>query len=84
MGEASPEALRGALDDYSAYFGRFVVHEAEKKVVHSVEGSLLPEREGGELVRYVAFDGDMLELTTAPFQLRGRTIVSVLRWRRRA
>ena len=62
--EPTPDEARAALQGYTAYFGTFIVNEAEKYVIHRREGQLNP---GGEVdaKRFYEFVGNRLILTPA-------------------
>jgi hypothetical protein len=61
----TPDEARAAIQGYTAYFGTFVVNEAEKYVIHRREGQINP---GGDvdLKRFYEFVGNRLILTPAP------------------
>jgi hypothetical protein len=80
-GDAATEQTRAAYTGYIAYFGRYTVNDAGDVVTHHVAGALNPSIVGGDQVRKMRFDGDLLVLE-AGMQRRGETIRQVLTWRR--
>lgn len=58
----TPDEARAALQGYTAYFGTFIVNEAERYVIHRREGQINP---GGEVdaKRFYEFVGNRLILT---------------------
>ena len=79
--EGNAQQVRAAYIGYIAYFGRYEVNTAGDSVTHFVEGALNPAWVGGEQVRQVRFDGDLLVLQ-ADVQKGQKTIRHVLRWRK--
>ncbi len=57
-----PDRPKASLDGYEAYFGTYSVDEQKKTVTHRIEGHLLPDRVGQDLVRGVEIQGDELTL----------------------
>ncbi len=76
--------LRAAFDGYTAYFGTYSVNAAARQVIHRVQGSLLPNWVGQELVRFYEFsaDGRVLTLTTPPMGPAAAPVVGRLVWER--
>ena len=58
------QEVRSAYAGYIAYFGTYEVNEAQDIVVHHVHGALNPNWVGGNQVRQMQFDGDLLVLST--------------------
>ena len=78
---AAPEAeVAAAARDYVAYCGTYEVRG--DTVVHRVELSLMPNWIGGEQVRRLALDGEVLTLATPPMPLGRRPRTFALVWRR--
>jgi hypothetical protein len=75
------DRLAAIATGYLAYAGPFVVDEAAGTVAHHVELSLLPNWVGGEQLRVVALDGDVLDLSVAG-PAPGDPPTHRLRWRR--
>ena len=73
--------LRAAYTGYIAYFGTYIVGEDGQTVTHHVEGALNPAWVGGQQVRRVRFDGDLLVLQ-ADVVKGDQTIRHELTWRR--
>ena len=61
---------------YVAYHGRYVWNADDNTVVHKVEGSLFPNWEGTDQLRYVRITGGRLEMETPPTQWGGGEIGS--------
>jgi hypothetical protein len=81
VGRGEAQQVRAAYIGYIAYFGTYEVDEAKGVVRHRVEGALNPTWVGGEQVRKMRFDGDLLVLQ-ADVQKGAQTIVHVLTWRK--
>jgi hypothetical protein len=54
------QEVRTAYDGYVAYFGTYEVDAAQSKVIHRVEGSLMPSYTGTDQPRPIKFVGDDL------------------------
>jgi hypothetical protein len=54
------QEVRAAYDGYVAYFGTYEVDEAQGKVVHRVQGSLMPSYTGTDQPRPIRIVGDEL------------------------
>lgn len=76
------EEKGAALDSFEAYFGTYRVYETRGIVTHHVEGALFPDWVGTDQERFYAFEGDRLELSTAPTDYGGITATAVLVWQR--
>jgi len=81
LGEGSAQQVRAAYIGYIAYFGRYELDAAGDRVTHFVEGALNPVWVGGEQVRQVRFDGDLLVLQ-ADVPKGQQVIKHVLTWRK--
>jgi lipocalin-like protein len=78
----SPEALKAVLKSYIAYFGTYEVDADNNTITHHVRGSLVPDWVGSDQVRFFAFAGNQLTLSTPPLEGRKATITGVLVWER--
>ena len=85
---ASPDPRRGTpgemADAYEwsvSYFGRYSL-EQQGQIVHHVEGSLFPNWQGIDQVRYLEIEGDRLFLTTPTITMAGRSFAGELTWRK--
>ncbi|WP_216823659.1 lipocalin-like domain-containing protein [Mycobacterium terramassiliense] len=77
------EEYASEASSYIAYSGPFHVDEDKQTLTHSMFVSLFPDWTGQTQPRRVELDGDTLKLGTAsPIQSSGRTVNSVLTWRR--
>lgn len=56
------QEVRTAYDGYAAYFGTYEVDEAQSKVIHRVEGSLMPSYTGTDQPRPFKLIGDNLTI----------------------
>lgn len=81
--DAAAGTVRAAYTGYIAYFGTYDVNDAGDTVVHHVEGALNPEWVGGDQVRRMRFDGDLLILEADVPKPSGLAR-HVLTWRRLA
>lgn len=86
----SGDWFAGTADDYAAeatsyiaYSGPFHVDEEQQTLTHSMFVSLFPNWTGQTQPRRVKLEDDRLHLgTTSPIQSSGKTVNSVLVWRR--
>lgn len=58
--KGSEQEVRAAYDGYVAYFGTYRVDEAQGKVIHQVQGSLMPSYTGTDQPRPIRLVGDEL------------------------
>lgn len=66
-GHGTDKEVRAAYDGYVAYFGTYEVDEAQSKVIHRVQGSLMPSYTGTDQPRPIRFvDGDLVIEGTTP------------------
>ena len=79
---APAEQVKAAFTGYAAYFGTYEVNERESIVVHHVEGSMLPNWEGGDQRRKFTLLGDKLILEPPAFQAKGESRSRRLTWQR--
>ena len=79
---ATPEQAKAAFTGYNGYFGTYEVIESESIVIHHVEGSMIPNWEGGDQRRKFTISGDKLILEPPPIQAGGAKRVRRLTWLR--
>ncbi|MBI5683902.1 MAG: lipocalin-like domain-containing protein [Verrucomicrobia bacterium] len=79
---APAEQAKAAFAGYAAYFGTYEVNERESIVIHHVEGSMLPNWEGGDQRRKFTLSGDKLILEPPAFQAKGEKRARRLTWQR--
>ncbi|MCX6908044.1 MAG: lipocalin-like domain-containing protein [Verrucomicrobia bacterium] len=79
---APAEQAKAAFTGYAAYFGTYEVNERESIVTHHVEGSMLPNWEGGDQRRKFTLSGDKLILEPPAFQAKGEKRSRRLTWQR--
>jgi hypothetical protein len=82
-GEWGAQQVRSAYAGYIAYFGTYEVNEAGDTVVHHVHGALNPGWVGGDQVRRMRFDGDLLVLSTEVVKA-GALVTHSLTWKKLA
>ena len=82
-GEWGAQQVRSAYAGYIAYFGTYEVNEAGDTVVHHVHGALNPGWVGGDQVRSMRFDGDLLVLSTEVVKA-GALVKHSLTWKKLA
>jgi hypothetical protein len=80
-GQWSTQDVRSAYAGYIAYFGTYEVNDVEDTVVHHVHGALNPSWVGGNQVRRMRFEGDLLILST-DVPKGGVTVRHTLTWKR--
>lgn len=79
---STPEEAKSALETYEAYFGTYEVDTTQHRVIHHVEGSLLPNWTGSDQIRFYELSDDRLILSTAEIPYGGTTVVGRLAWER--
>ncbi len=80
-GDWQAQLVRSAYAGYIAYFGTYEVNAAGDTVVHHVAGALNPGWVGGDQVRRILFDGELLVLSTE-VEKAGAMVNHVLTWKR--
>jgi hypothetical protein len=80
-GDWQAQQVRSAYAGYIAYFGTYEVNPAQDTVVHHVRGALNPGWVGGDQVRRMRFDGDLLVLSTE-VEKGGMMVNHVLTWKK--
>ncbi len=78
----SPEEIAAAWAGYIGYSGSYIIDEAAGTVTHEIAVSSFPNWVGDNQVRFFEFDGDTLELSTAPLMYDGVGTVATLVWER--
>jgi hypothetical protein len=74
------EEAAAATRSYMSYCGTYTV--LPDRVVHEIRASLFPNWTGTRQERYYYLDGDLLELSTAPFSDGATVARAHLVWRR--
>lgn len=77
------QEVRAAYAGYIAYFGTYEITGDGDTVVHHVEGALNPGWVGGDQVRRMRFDGELLILST-DVPKGGAMVRHTLTWKRLA
>lgn len=80
-GQWATQEVRSAYAGYIAYFGRYKVNDAGDSVTHHVDGALNPNWVGGDQVRRMRFEGDLLILST-DVPKAGVMVRHTLTWRK--
>jgi len=78
----TPEQAKAAFTGYNGYFGTYEVIESGSIVIHHVEGSMIPNWEGGDQRRKFTLIGDRLILEPPPIQAGGVKRTRRLTWQR--
>jgi len=76
--EETLASYRGSI----SYFGTYKVDEENKIIIHQVEGSLFPNMEGTEQIRYFELKENILQLRTPTFKVAGEVTFGILLWER--
>ena len=76
--EETLASYRGSI----SYFGTYKVDEENKIIIHQVEGSLFPNMEGTEQIRYFELKENTLQLRTPTFKVAGEVTFGILLWER--
>ncbi len=74
--------IREAFSGSVAYYGSFSIDGPAGKVTHHVDGSVFPNWEGGDQVRFFSLKDGVLRIETPPTLWGGDTVVFLLEWRR--
>lgn len=82
LAENAAEHYHQILIGYIAYFGTYDVDEKACTVTHHVQGSLIPNWVGTDLVREYEFEGNRMTLRTAASPMRGDIMRGELIWER--
>jgi len=61
--KGTPEEIKAAFVNYTAYYGTYEVNEKEGIVIHRLEGSVFPNDIGKDNIRYYELSGDRITLT---------------------
>lgn len=84
---ADPDQINGTREEIDAnfrgcisYYGAWVLHPEDGIVVHRVHGSMFPNWEGSEQIRYFELTGNRLSLITPPLAWGGGHAVGRLVW----
>lgn len=84
-----PDQMRGTTDEILtsykgaiSYFGTYEVNVEKGFIVHFVEGSIFPNMEGTEQVRYFDLKENILQLRTPPFKADGEAVIGTILWER--
>jgi len=80
-GQWGAQDVRSAYAGYIAYFGRYEVNEPDGIVIHHVDGALNPGWVGGDQVRSMRFDGELLILST-DVRKAGGLVRHTLTWKK--
>lgn len=82
MLRGTPDELAAAWAGYIGYMGTYRIDEGAGTVTHQLEVASFPNWVGEAQVRFFKFEGDTLELTTAPLVYDGVGTVAALVWER--
>ena len=72
----------GGQSSFLATFGSYVVDEDRSTFILTPHGALDPRLIGTEVLRHVAFDGDMATFNTPTSQVDGFEVTTYITWRR--
>lgn len=76
--EETLASYRGSI----SYFGTYQVNEEKGIIAHVVEGSIFPNMEGTEQIRYYELKENLLQLRTPTFKVAGEVTFGILLWER--
>lgn len=84
-----PDQMRGTTDEILtsykgaiSYFGTYQVNAEKGFIIHFVEGSIFPNMEGTQQVRYFDLKENTLQLRTPPFKADGEAVIGTILWER--
>lgn len=78
MRHGTADEVETAFTGFLAYAGGYTVDEQGPAVIHHVAIASFPNWVGGDQVRHVRLDGDVLELTSPPMAFGGSGTVAAL------
>ncbi|MCC6261755.1 MAG: lipocalin-like domain-containing protein [Anaerolineales bacterium] len=83
------DQMRGTIEEVLAnyqgvisYFGSYQVDVAQGIVTHHVEGSIFPNMEGTQQIRYFELQENVLQLRTPTFKLNQEIVTGTIVWQR--
>lgn len=82
LDRATPDDLRAFARSYLAYFGRYDVDPATRKIVVHTTADLNPLNTGVDQIRFFTIEGDQMVLQPPPQPVAGGQQVSRITWRR--
>jgi hypothetical protein len=77
--EGTPEENAAVVQGSIAYFGRYSINEAEKKINLHYDGSTYPNWDGEDQVRLITIAGDELQIVSPVSAVGGGVVHLVLR-----
>jgi hypothetical protein len=78
----TPAEMELAYKGVISYFGSYQVDVENKVINHFVEGSIFPNMEGTQQIRYFELQENILQLTTPKFNLDGQRVFGIIVWER--
>lgn len=80
--EGSPEEIEEAFQGFDAYCGTYEIDSEKETVIHHIQGSRLPNREGSSHLRFFKLTEKRLTLKTPSVMLKGEEGAATLVWER--
>ena len=81
MGDGCSDEIDNAYKSYAAYYGKYF-ERRPGEIIHTVEGSLFPNWQGHNEIRYGEIVDDLLVLSTPPIKTGEGEVVFHVTWRR--
>ena len=78
----TPQETEASYRGSISYFGTYKVDEENKIIIHQVEGSIFPNMESTEQIRYFELKENILQLKTPKFNLDGERAFGIIVWER--
>jgi hypothetical protein len=78
----TPEEIEAGYKGSISYFGTYEVDIENKAINHYVEGSIFPNMEGTQQIRFFDLKENQLILRTPPFNAGGERVTGILQWER--
>lgn len=78
----TPQETEASYRGSISYFGTYKVDEEKGIIIHVVEGSIFPNMEGTEQIRYFELSENILQLRTPTFKMAGEVTFGILLWER--
>ena len=80
--QGTPEEIEASYKGSISYFGTYEVDVENGAIYHFVEGSIFPNMEGTQQIRFYELNKNQLLLRTPPFNVGGKRATGIIIWER--
>jgi hypothetical protein len=80
--QGTPEEIEASYKGSISYFGTYEIDIENKAINHFVEGSIFPNMEGTQQIRFFEINENQLILRTPPFNVGGERASGIITWER--